>query len=234
MRFYSIRSVLLFLVSFSVGAVYAAPSAVIRLSNAHMNLHNAASILRGAKLYKSNCMTCHSLQYFTHNPIAKKADIKLSDMPLNDKQVWPGTPPPDLSLVVRQRGANWVYTYMHAFYDDPKATLGVNNLLVPGTSMTNVFLPMQGKQVLVSNPHPGSIWHHTLPPYFALLHVQRQGTMTPLQFDQMTHDLTNFLGYAAMPHAAQRESLGKWVLLFLLIFFVLAYCLKREYWKDLH
>ena len=51
---------------------------------------------------------------------------------------------------------------------------------------------------------------------------------------QVARDLTAFLSYIGEPIQMERKRLGVWVLLFIAVFFVLAYLLKKEYWKDVH
>jgi ubiquinol-cytochrome c reductase cytochrome c1 subunit len=58
--------------------------------------------------------------------------------------------------------------------------------------------------------------------------------MTAEQYDAFARDLTAFLAYAGEPMKLERQRLGIWVLLFLAVFFVVAFALKKEYWKDVH
>jgi ubiquinol-cytochrome c reductase cytochrome c1 subunit len=60
------------------------------------------------------------------------------------------------------------------------------------------------------------------------------GSMSPEEYDAMARDLTNFLTYAGEPMRLERQRLGIYVLLFLAVLFVLAYALKKEFWKDVH
>ena len=101
------------------------------LDHVHVDINNKASVERGAKFFANNCMVCHTMRYLTANKIAKQAGITLDKMPLKDQQWWLGIAPPDLTLAARQRGADWLYTYMHSFYKDDARPTGYNNLLVP-------------------------------------------------------------------------------------------------------
>lgn len=214
------------------GLIWAAnPSPQIQLSHVRIDIHDQASIKRGAKFFASNCLSCHGMQYMTHNPIAIQAGITKDKMPTNNKEFWHGNPPPDLSLSATRRGADWLYTYFHSFYNDPSRPTNTNNLLVHNTSMPNVLMGLQGEQKLV--PIEDVIVRDRPPQHFTHLELISQGSMTPQQFNDATHDLTSFLVYASDPKAVKRERVGIWVLGFLVILWILAYLLKKEYWKNI-
>lgn len=226
------RYALLLLAVFSFGCFAAADDAPIRLMHPKVNVRDRASVLRGAKFYAQNCMVCHSMRYFQHNKIASEAGITLDKMPLNNKNWWLGIVPPDLTLVARVRGPAWLYTYFHSFYKDADRPTGYNNLLVKNTVMANIFVAYQGEQNLVKAPLSHRGFGIGKPHYFNRLELVKQGTMTPEQFDEAMTDLVNFLVYASDPKQVFRHKLGVWVLLFLVILAVLAYFLKKLYWKD--
>jgi len=60
------------------------------------------------------------------------------------------------------------------------------------------------------------------------------GTLSQAEYDAMIADLVGFLVYMGEPAAEWRKQLGVYVLIALGILAVLAYALKREYWKDVH
>lgn len=200
-------------------------------AKAPINRMDMASIKRGAKFFATNCMACHTLVYLRYDKVAKEAGITIDKMPINVKD-WPlGVKPPDLSLTASVKGVNWIYTYLHSFYQDPSRPNGVNNLLVPNTAMSGILTPYQGDQMLVKNkPEIGILYNDTN--WYDLLVLVKQGSMTPEEFDATITDLVNFLAYAAEPFYIEQHYLGWWVLGFLAVLFVLAYLLKREYWKD--
>ena len=205
----------------------------LALEKASINLKDNAAILRGAKFYAKNCMVCHSMKYVRHNKLAAKAGITLDKMPLKNKSWWLNIVPTDLSLIASQKGADWLYTYFHAFYKDSSRPTGYNNLVAKNVNMTNVFAAFQGEQVVVPAYRKELVAVGLAKPhYYSVLRLVRQGAMTPAQFDQTMTDLVNFLVYVSEPHAAFREWLGIWVILFLLVFAVIAYFLKKSYWKD--
>lgn len=211
------------------------------LKPAHTNMRDIAGLQHGAKLFMNYCSGCHSLQYLRYSRMA--ADLHLSEqevmenlnftgakfqepivsaMPAADAEDWFGKAPPDLSLEVRAKGADWVYSYLHGFYLDPSRPVGWNNTVFPNASMPNVLVSLQGVQKMVGEEGHGE------------LKLVSPGSMTPAQFDNAVRDLTGFLQYAAEPAAMKRTSMGIWVILYLGLFTLLAYFLKKEFWKDVH
>ncbi|HLB41464.1 MAG TPA: cytochrome c1 [Gammaproteobacteria bacterium] len=201
------------------------------LAKAPIDRSDMASIKRGARFFATNCIACHTLVYLRYDKVAQETGITLNRMPINVKD-WPfGVKPPDLSLEASVRGVNWIYTYLHSFYQDSSRPTGVNNLLFPNTAMSAILAPYQGDQVLDKNKtNVGILYNDTN--WYDLLILTRQGSMTPEQFDATVTDLVNFLAYAAEPFYQEQHYLGWWVLGFLAILFLMMYYLKQEYWKD--
>jgi ubiquinol-cytochrome c reductase cytochrome c1 subunit len=138
-----------------------------------------------------------------------------------------GKAPPDLSVVARSRGADWIYTYLRSFYLDPSRPLGVNNVVFPNVGMPHVLWQLQGWQEKKESDEHGG--HGA-----AELSMVSPGSVPPVQYDQIVRDITNFLTYMAEPARDSRQKIGIFVMLFLFVFFVSAYFLKKEYWKDVH
>lgn len=235
-------------------------SDVAPLMRAKLSQGDKASLQRGAQIFMNYCSGCHSLKYLRYNRMAKDlgivnekgevatevvqnnlifGDEKIFDpietaMSPKDGVEWFGKMPPDLSLTARQRGVDWVYTYLHSFYQDEKAPWGSNNWLFKDTAMPNVLYPLQGLQI----PHKKQLAvvvdgkAETQEIIDNLLLVS-EGSLRPTEFDHILSDLVNFLAYAAEPERAERRRLGLWVLLFLFILFLPLYGLKRLYWKDI-
>ena len=149
-------------------------------------------------------------------------------MPAKQAEAWFGTKIPDLSLVARSRGSDWLYTYLRTFYADPKRPLGVNNLLFKDVGMPHVLWELQGLKnpVVTTNEHGQEVIEQLEPGL--------PGQLSDAQYDQTVADLVNFLDYVGEPVKQKRERLGFWVLAFLVIFFGLSYALKKEYWRDVH
>lgn len=207
--------------------------APIILEKVDIRPNDKAAILRGAKFFAQNCMVCHTMQYLQYDPIAQQAGITLDKMPLNNKNWWMNVAPPDLSSIAHQKGPEWIYTYLHSFYKDPKRPTGHNNLLDKDVNMMDILAPFQGEQELTEKgkkllENPDTAPEH----YYTALELVKSGSMNQEEFDANITDLVNFLVYAADPHRSQREHLGFWVLLFLGVLLVFAYLLKKEYWKN--
>ena len=215
-----------------------------------VNVHvdNVAALQRGAKLFFNYCSGCHSLKFMRYSRIA--SDLHLSDAevmknlvftgvkvgepavanmpPAKAKQFF-GKAPPDLSLEARARGPNWIYAYLKSFYLDPSRPVGWNNTVFPNASMPNPLWELQGVQKAVyASGKQGDESH------IEKLELAKDGTMTPMQYDDAVRDLVTFLTYVGEPAALKRESMGVWVILYLAAFTFLAFLLKREYWKDVH
>ena len=216
------------------------------LPSAGTNVHDQAALQRGAKLFFNYCVGCHSLKFVRYSRIAedlglseqdvmgnlnmtgaKFGDPVVSHMPEESATTFFGKAPPDLSLEVRAKGADWVYGYLNSFYLDPTRPVGWNNTVFPNASMPNPLWELQGLQTAVMHKVDGE-------EAVEKLELSRPGKLTPAEYQQATRDLTTFLEYAAEPAALQRQRYGIWVLLFLAAFTLLAYALKKEYWKDVH
>lgn len=229
LAFFAFLSTVIMFFSFSIfDTAFASDETAVTLEHVNVNINDTASILRGAKLFAGTCMTCHTAKYLIHNKLANEAGITADKMPLNQKEWLYGITPPDLSLEARVRGADWIYTYLHSFYKDPSRPTGFNNLLVPNSVMTNIVAGMQGIQEqenaqAIVKP----IFGNPLPHYYQILKLIQAGSQSPEEFDETTRDLTNFLVYASDPHAAERKSIGIYVLLFLALFFIVVYALLR-------
>lgn len=226
MKYYFIFILFLFS-SFS----FAQEDVSIELEQAPVNIHDIRSIKRGAKIFASTCMVCHTAIYMRYDKLAQESGVLYSKMPIK-VTVWPfGVKPPDLSLEVNRRGANWVYTYLHSFYVDPSRPTGVNNLLVPNTAMSGILMPYQGRQIRVPLAKIGKQIYRRGYQWYDLVEIQSPGSMTSEQFDVMITDIVNFLVYASEPYKAEQERIGLWVLSFLILLFIFVYLLKRSYWK---
>ena len=181
---------------------------------------------------------------------AKIGDLMENAVPDSLIKKWFGVVPPDLTLVARARNPNWLYTYMRNFYEDPSRPYGVNNRVFPDVGMPHVMLELQGMQRCAPGPVTagnGGIKRDPLTGENVLygedgqplnpcgsFEIVQPGTLTPEEYDQAAYDLVNFLAFVAEPIKQDRQRIGIYVLLFLTLFFVFAYLLNREYWKDVH
>ena len=220
------------------------------LQAAHNDVSNVASLQRGARNFVNYCLGCHSAKYVRYNRLG--ADLGLTEgqvmknlmftgerpsdtmrisMRSEDAQHWFGRTPPDLSLIARARGADYIYSFLKSFYLDPTRPTGVNNTILPGAAMPHVLWDLQGYQKAVYEGESDAE-HSTVHRKFTGFEIAQKGSLTPQEYDQFVRDTANFLDYIGEPMQLKRESLGLKVLGFLLVFFLFAYFLKKEYWKD--
>ena len=223
----------------------------VELDKANIDPANKESLQRGAKVFVNYCMSCHAAKYQRYNRVARDLGIREDDvieylmftgdrigdhmdvaMTKADGKAYFGAAPPDLTLVARVRGVDWLYSYLRTFYLDDTRPFGVNNLVFPNVGMPHVLWELQGWQKPVYETVTDSEGHeHQV---VESLELVEAGTQTPAEFDRTVRDLVNFLAYMGEPIKQERQRLGIKVLLYLLVFFVIAYLLKKEYWKDIH
>ncbi|MFP3872836.1 MAG: cytochrome c1 [Thiohalophilus sp.] len=233
----------------------------VKLEKADIDLNNQASLQRGAQLYINYCMGCHSLSSMRYNrmgedlglsdeqlvqnlmPVAdfsklpggqppKTGTLMKNAMPAEDSEGWFGTKVPDLSVVARSRGADWLYTYLKTFYVDDTRPMGVNNEVFPLVGMPHVLWELEGLKKPVYETHEDEDGEEvkTVVDY----EMVKEGSMSPAEYDDAVRDLVNFMVYVGEPVKLDRYKIGVWVILFLVVLFFLAYALKKEYWKDVH
>jgi len=207
-----------------------------RLDSSPHDIRDLASLQSGARTYVNYCLGCHSAQYVRYKSLTdiglteaqirenllfsgeKVGDMMKSPVPAQAKQ-WFGVVPPDLSVIARSRGTDWLYTYLRTFYRDPKAPTGWNNAVYPNVAMPHALYLLQGERTYDAQQKQ---WAE-----------KSKGAMSSTEYDATVRDLVNFLAWIGEPHAAQRKSVGIAVLLVLgLLVFPLAFWLKKEYWKD--
>ena len=215
-----------------------AASGGANLDHANNDLTDKESLKNGFKTYINYCLGCHQLQYQRYNRTFKDLGIDEADgienymytgekvgdhitntMPLKESAKWFGTAPPDLTLEARLRSPDWIYTYLRSFYMDDKRPFGVNNTVFKDVGMPHVLQDLQGVSSIDE--------HGNVTPAMG-------GSLTTEEYDVLVRDLTNFLEYVGEPSKLERENMGYNVLIFLFIFFIISYFLKREYWKDIH
>lgn len=222
----------------------------IPLFKAGTDISNTESLQRGARNFMNYCSGCHSLKYLRYNRLA--ADLKIpeselaadlmftsdkafdtinSSMP-KDSEAWFGKAPPDLSLMARERGPDYLYSYLMGFYVDKTRPWGVNNLYLPSAAMPDVLAELHGLQKPVFKNEQDERGNARM--VLVGADAMTPGSMKPEEYDQFVRDTVNFLDYAGEPVKDKRQSMGIFVTLFLLVFFAFAYLLKKEYWKDVH
>ncbi|MDO8313567.1 MAG: cytochrome c1 [Sideroxyarcus sp.] len=229
----------------AVPAMAIASGAGVQLDQAPVNLQDQASLQRGAKLFTSRCLACHSSAYMRYNRLRDigmteeqiKKDLELPEdvklgstmqaaMDANSAKLAFGVAPPDLSVIARSRGADWLYTFLRSFYVDASRTSGWNNTVFPNVGMPFVLADLQGELAVETVQHEGYD--------VKKLMLKTPGTLKPAEYDSAVADLTNYLVFMGEPAKLVRHQIGWIVLAFLSILFVLVYALKKEIWKDIH
>jgi len=223
--------------------------------HANSDVTDLASVQRGARNFGAVCLGCHSLKYqrwsrlgqdlnipapllqkYLLPPGDKTTDYILTTLPAPDAQVWFGKIPPDLSLMVRARGRDYIYQFLKTFYVDPTRPTGANNLRLPATAMPDVLSDLEGLKRAVFRPAAGGGAAAAAGQAPPLEHFEQiaPGQMSAAEYDAFVRDTVNFLDYVSEPTQTARRALGVWVVLFLLVFTWLAWLVKRDYWKDVH
>jgi ubiquinol-cytochrome c reductase cytochrome c1 subunit len=219
------------------------------LEHSGANIGDTASLQRGAKWYMNYCMGCHSIAYMRYNRMAE--DLELSEemvmenlvfsdakfaetmdiaMHPDQAKAWFGKTPPDLSLIGRSRGADWLYSYLRGFYQDENGEW--NNTMLPNASMPHVLWTLQGIQTPVYRQETNAAgFTHEVIDHFELT---TPGVQTEHEYKETARDIAAFLEYAGEPAKLKRKGVGVWVILFLTLFTFIAYLLKAEYWRDVH
>ena len=229
---------------------FAAGDSGLELRPADNDVSDTESLQRGARNFMNYCSGCHSAKYVRFNRMGR--DLGLTEEQLienlmfnaevphdtiqrtmrdEDAIRWFGKPPPDLSVTPRSRGIDYVFNFLQSFYVDPDSPTGVDNVLLPGTSMPDVLWEMQGYQEAIFSEHEiedgGGIEL-----VFEQFQSITEGNMSDEDFQTFVRDTVNFLDYMSEPAQLRRKAIGVWVLMFLSVFLVLTIMLKKEVWKD--
>ena len=241
------KLLILFVLAGLPAAALASSAEGVKLDSVKIDLGDEASLQRGARIFVNYCLSCHSASYMRYNRMGhdlgisdelvkenllfaaeKVGDLMKAVMPKEDAKLWFGVAPPDLSLITRSRKPAWVYTYLRSFYRDSKSPSGWNNTVFPHVAMPHVLYEWQGDQRAMFKKDAHGVEE------FEGFELERPGTMSAQEYDKAMRDLTNFLVYLGEPAKLVRYRIGIYVLIFLAVFLVFAYLLKKEYWKDIH
>jgi ubiquinol-cytochrome c reductase cytochrome c1 subunit len=221
------------------------------LDKAPINPGDQASLQRGAKYFVNYCLSCHSARYMRYSRLGQDLGLTEAQVEQNlmfaaekigepmttvmkpeDAERWFGVAPPDLTVIARSRGVDWLYTYLRTYYQDESRPFGVNNLVFKDVAMPHVLVELQGLLAPVYETVANAEGHTEK--VIERLEVVRPGKLKPEQYDRVVADLVNFLAYLGEPAKQARQHTGVWVLLYLVVFGVVAYAMKKEYWKDVH
>jgi ubiquinol-cytochrome c reductase cytochrome c1 subunit len=220
-------------------------ASTIELDPTENDPDNINSLQRGARNFMNYCSGCHSAKYVRFNTLGKGLQLSedqlvknlmfnaektfetiQASMPMDAAARWFGQPPPDMSLMARARGTDYVFNFMRGFYLDPDSPTGVDNRVLEGTGMPNVLWELQGYQSAVFSTDENGTKH------FDKFEQVTEGTMSAEEFDEFARDTANFLEHISEPVRSTRRVLGVWVLMFLIVFWVIASMLKKQVWKD--
>lgn len=216
------------------------------LMSMDVDLSDRLALQKGAKVFVNYCLGCHSANYMRYSRMAEDLGIDEKTLKANfifdnrkvgdtmtvslqkeDAEEFFGVAPPDLSVSARSRGADWLYTYLKTFYKDDKRPFGFNNIVFKDVSMPHVLWQLQGVQKLNVSDENHS-------PSFEDLSILRAGTLSEEEYDETVRNLVNFMVYMAEPIKLKRVKIGYWVMIYLFVFLIFAYLLKKDYWRDVH
>jgi len=245
------RTIILFVVALVSPFAVSATSSDHPQFKADVDVTDKASLQRGARIFMNYCMGCHSAAYMRYNRMGKDLGIEDSILQSNlmfateksgdtmtiamqkgDAEKFFGTAAPDLSVIARSRGADWLLTYFMTFYRDDSRPFGVNNLAFKDVAMPHVLWELQGiqKPVFKTVVTEDGMQHEVIDH----LELETPGILDGGEYQNTVNDLVNFLVYVGEPAQIQRKNMGVIVILYLLVLLVIVYMLKQEYWKDIH
>ena len=236
---------ILFILAAAPMLAFASGGPHVRLDRAPVDLADQESLQRGARVFVNYCLNCHSAGYMRYSRLQdlglteeqikenlmfaaeKPGETMAVAMSKTDGKAWFGATPPDLTVISRSRGADWLYTYLRGFYRDGSRPTGWNNLVFDKVGMPHVMWSLQGEMAPVYKKDGE---HEVI----ERLELVKPGSVSLAQYDAMAGDLVNYLVWMGEPAKMKRMQIGLLVLGFLAIFFVVAYYLKKEFWKDIH
>ena len=233
-------------------AVVIASTGGYKLDEFTPNVEDKLSLQRGARVFVNYCMNCHSASFMRYSRLQdlgltekqivenlmvtgeKPVETMTAALRRDDAEAWFGVAPPDLTVIARAKpdGANWLYTYLRTFYRDPSRPTGWNNLVFTNVGMPHALWEQQGERVAhfrTEKAHDGSETH-----VFDKFETTRPGKLSAAEYDSMVKDLVNYLVYMGEPAQTKRKITGIFVIFFLVGLTILAYYLKKDFWKDIH
>jgi ubiquinol-cytochrome c reductase cytochrome c1 subunit len=209
--------------------------------------YDRASAQRGFQVYKEVCAACHGLRLVSYRNLrelglteaqvaAIASQFEIKDGPNDEGQMFerPGRPadrfrspfpndaaaraanngalPPDLSVMAKARanGADYLFALLTGYQDPPPGVTVMDGMHY------NAYFP--GHQIAMGAPlNPDQVEY-------------ADGTKATVE--QMAHDVSTFLQWAAEPELEQRRAMGVKIIIFLTILAGLTYAVKRKIWAD--
>ena len=253
----------------STGAM--ASEGSLKFESAHVDVRDAESLQAGARTFVNYCLNCHSASVVRYNRLKdigltedqikenllftadKVGELMTVSMNRKDAKEWFGAAPPDLSVIARTRGPDWLYTYLRTFYRDPSTVTGWNNLVFERVAMPHVLWTLQGQPTLdiksfkseheaeaariqarsfalVAEEGEGDAKRYLV----KTVKVESPGALSTAQYDGVVRDLVNFLTWMGEPAQELRKQIGVVVLLVLGLLTALSWLLYKSFWKDVH
>jgi ubiquinol-cytochrome c reductase cytochrome c1 subunit len=266
-----VRSIAALLTMAALAASSLAAEGPATLDRSGVDVRDAASLQAGARSFINYCLNCHSASMMRYSRLRdigltedqikdnlvftgdKVGDMMNVGMTRKDAKEWFGAAPPDLSVIARSRGPDWLYTYLRTFYRDSATATGWNNLIFDRVAMPHVLWTLQGQPVLdvrefkteheaeaakiqsrryalLSEDGEGQAKRYVL----RTTRIETPGELSPAQYDTLVHDLVTFLAWTAEPAQQTRKEIGIVVLLGLSVLLVFSWLLYKSYWKDVH
>jgi ubiquinol-cytochrome c reductase cytochrome c1 subunit len=226
-----------------------AAGATVKLDQAPIDPTSVTSLQSGARTFVNYCLNCHSANLVRYNQLKligltdaqirdnllftgeKVGEMMKIAAPPADQRAWFGAPPPDLSVIARSRGVDWLYTYMKSFYRDPSTPTGWNNTVFPNVGMPHVLWTLQGTRGFEATKEDDG--HGHMVTKINML-APEGGSQNTVEYNRTVTDLVNFLSWMGEPHQLERKRIGYYVLSFLFVLMLFAYLLKAAYWRDVH
>ena len=241
------KLILIFVICFSTNLLSAEKKILQKANN---NLNDQASLQRGAMLFMNYCSGCHSMQYQRYQSVArdigipdelmennlifdknsKIGDLILSSLDKSQAEQWFGGVIPDLTMITRVKGVDWVFTYLNSFYKDNSRPFGVNNIISPNINMPHVLEELQGTTELNFKE---KLIDGKIEIINEGIKSKGNGRLNEDEYLSSIRDLVNYLEYSSDPSKLKREKLGIWVMSFLILLIVFTFLLKKEFWKDI-
>ena len=247
----------------------------VRLDSAPIDPRDVASLQAGARTFVNYCLNCHSAGLMRYHKLLdlglteqqvkdnllftadKIGELMTVAMTKKDAKEWFGTAPPDLSVIARARGPDWLYTYLRSFYRDPESATGWNNMVFEHVAMPHALWTLSGQQAQVERKFKNmeqaeavgrmqrNAWKiDVLTPEQAgkdgerfilkTIRTETAGSLSQIDYDILVRDLVNFMAWMSEPNQLARKQVGYVVMLVLLVLLVLTYLLYKEFWKDVH
>ena len=193
----------------------------IECENFKVNIYNNAELQNGLSTYMNYCYGCHSLKYSRYKRIAEDLEIPIELYVSN--LIYDDSKPGELMQISlnKEDAVNWLGAV------PPDLTLEAR---VRKPEWIYTYL----KSFYSDSSRPYGV-NNLVYKNVSMPHVLEdlQNSMSENDFNKTMADLTNFLVYVSDPSARERQQLGVYVLLFLLLFTAFAFLLYREYKKEL-